>query len=197
VSVEGVTVEEFFGMLERRTADLIPRLREAGPRPDRLFLASVEFEEAITSHLARRFSRMPDFSEPTRRAMWTIHGGLRDYYSGMKYAKTLATQWGFSQMATSLLWSAVLGVIVSVAMALGYSAAALAVLGTRGADLLVAFALLWALLPLGLYVSYLARFVILNQFTFQVEAFVLGPDEPAVLELGIGEPRRGPRGATA
>lgn len=71
-------------------------------------------------------------------------------------------------------------------MVLTYGQGAINALGQTGAAGLVCGALFLALFPLAAFVSYLLRFIVVNQHTLPTNGFVLGPEEDVVARERIG-----------
>jgi len=99
-------------------------------------------------------------------------------------------------MSITILLTTIPSLAVSAGMVLLYGEGAVEAWGVPGAALLVAGALAVVLVPIGAFVSYLLRYVFINQYTLPADGFVLGPEEPEVLDApDLGEERGRARGA--
>lgn len=189
-----VTLDEHLRAVGERTARSADRLEAARAKPDRLLLELLDQEHELTRSLVRRFARAPDVPEDVRKELRALDDLLCDYVVGGKFAKMLDTQWGLSRMSTAILASTFPSVVTSALMVLTFGEGAVGALGQHGAEALVCAALALALFPLAIFVSYLLRFLVVNQHTLPTDGFVLGPEEKALLERppeGTAPGRRG------
>lgn len=180
--VEGVALREYLDFLEAEALRHARRADGERRRPHRLLTAALDFEQEVTHHLSRAFTRDEGLSPQAREAMERVSHALKDVVVATRYLKTLATQWGLSRMSSSVLVSTIPAVVSATAMVLLYDERPLQAWGVVPAGALVAAALVVVLLPLTAIVSHLLRFVFVNQRTLPSEDFVLGPERPDVAE---------------
>lgn len=188
--VEGVRLDALLQSLSERAGRAAHNVLDASQRPDRLALAAADPETELTEALLRRFAREEDLEEQTREALEEVRERLRDYGALARYAKDLDLRWGLSRMSTSILLTSLPALSICAAMLLTYGPGATALWGTLGAGALVAAAIFAAFVPLATFVSYTLRFVFFNEFTLPSGSFVLGPEEPGLVDM---ERRRHPR----
>ncbi|MEA3200459.1 MAG: hypothetical protein QOE90_1887 [Thermoplasmata archaeon] len=172
---EDISLGELLALMERRALETAARLDAVRRNPDHVLGAALDFEADVTSHLARRFAREAP-TEALREALTSLHEQLADYNVATRYVKTLDTSWGLSNMSWAILVATIPSILTAAFMVLAYGDGAISALGRLGAAALVGAALSVVILPLGFFVSYVLRFVFLNEHTLPTDGFVLGPD---------------------
>lgn len=177
---EGVRLGELLEVLEARAAEVGRALAATGPRPDRQLLAALDFEHEASHRLSRRFARDGRLGGATRARVATLRDQLGDFVLGQKYLKTLDTQWGLGRMSMAILLSTLPSIAVASFMVLAYGEGAVDALGLAGASALVAAALAVCLFPIGCFVSYVLRFLFVNEHTLPTDGFLLGPEAKAL-----------------
>lgn len=179
---EGVRLGDYLTFVEENARLAARRAYEARRRPSHLIAVALDFEQESTHHLARRFARERELGGVVQEALRELSQALKDVVITTRYLKSLDIQWGLSRMSVAILVSTLPAVAISVSMALLYGPGVPETIGVRGAGALVCLALGVVLLPLAAFVSYLVRFVFLNRQTLPTEDFVLGPEQPDVVD---------------
>jgi hypothetical protein len=151
-------------------------MKVARDRPDRLLLAALDLESEATVHLADRFARMERLTASARESLAGLREQLDDFALAQRFMKALDVQWSLSRMCIAILASTIPGVAVAAAMTLIYGAGAPAALGEAGTAVLVCGALAIVVFPVACFVSYILRFLIVNQYTLPADGFLLGPE---------------------
>lgn len=188
----GVRLGDHLGTFGARAKEMAARMEDTRGRPDRLLLTVLDQEHEVTRALLRRFTRAEEIPEETRRELEALDALLVDYILLSKYAKALDTEWGLSRMSGTILVSALPAVVTAALMVLTYGQGAVDALGRGGAAALVCAALGVVLFPLAAFVSYLMRFIFVNQHSLPTDGFLLGPEAPEAAEE---VPSGGARGA--
>lgn len=172
---DGVTLRQLLESIERRATQVVPRFHAHRTNPEKLLTASLDFEADVTSHLVRRFARRASTGQ-LQDTLDELEARLNDYIVASRYAKTMVTSWGLSNMSWSIMVSTVPSVLTAAFMVLAYGEGAVKAWGMLGAGVLVGLALSVVMLPLCFFVSYILRFVFLNEHTLPTDGFVLGPE---------------------
>lgn len=193
---ENVTLAQLLDSIERRAVEHAPRLEESRTDPDKLLIVALDFEADLTSHFVRRFRR-DAASQGLREALADLEERLGDYVVAARYVKTMDTSWGLSNMSWAILLSTIPSILTAAFMVLAYGEGAVKALGRTGAGALIGLAMSVVILPLSFFVSYVLRFVFLNEHTLPTDGFVLGPEAWDAVEHHDDErrvARRGVRG---
>lgn len=180
VHASGTTLRAYLDTIEARAERAAGRMPRAWARPDTLHRALLDFDQQVTVALARRFARDPHLHGATREGMEELHALLSQYATLAQMVKMLDLEWGLSRMSQTILLSSLPAIGVAAAMTLTYGVGAAAAWGAGGAAWLVCGALAIALYPIAAFISYLIRFVFLNQHTLPTEGFALGPEVAAL-----------------
>lgn len=178
VEDEGMTLRTFLGTLAERARHIAKRLRDAKDRPDRILHVTLDLEDEVMSRLLHRAARDPSLPEPARDELERVRDLFADYVLAQKFLTTLDTQWGLRRMSAAILVSTLPSIVAAAAMGLTYGEGAVDALGERGAAFLVSLVMAVVLFPLACFVSYLLRFLVLNQQTLPADGFLLGPESP-------------------
>lgn len=178
--VDGATLRAYLETLEDAAARAAGRVGRGGRDPERILFAALDFELESTMQLARRFGRRAQRrrEEDLARALEALHERLQDAQVVRHYLTTLATQWGLSRMCGGILLASVPSFLVAYGVATMYGEGLRQAVGVVGAAAFLGLALSVVILPLALFVSYLLRFVFVNQHTLVTSGFVLGPEHP-------------------
>jgi hypothetical protein len=186
---DGVRLGEFLDTIEIAATRSAAKVEDASRKPTRLAAAALDIEEEVTGHVARRFARDERLAEGTRHALEDLLESLSDLAAGAKYAKTLGMSYGMGAMSLHIALATIPAIATAAFMVLAYGDGAVAALGRSGAAVLVALAFSAVLYPLGVFVSYIVRFLFLNQRSLPTDGFVLGPEEPEAVSLDAAKPR--------
>lgn len=184
--VEGVRLGDFLDALSSSAASARRGVARSGSHPAVMLRAVLDFEVAVSDHLARRFAAESDSGSDLERALHDLCRGMGNLVVAVDYVKTLTTQWGLSRMSVSVLAATIPSIAVASGMVLAYGEGARAAWGVLGASALVGGALAVTLLPITMFVSHLLRFVFTNEHTLPTIGFVLGPEEPDVPRSELG-----------
>lgn len=191
---EGLSLGDLLGLMEKRARDVAPTLDAARRHPDKVLSASLEFETDVAGHLLRAFGRRLE-DGPLAEALEAIQERALDYSLTQRYLKTLDTSWGLSNMSWAILLATLPSLLTAAFMVLAYGEGAVETLGRTGAGVLVGAAMSVTLLPLAIFVSFVLRFVFLNEHTLPADGFILGPEaDDVVTDRGA---RRSGRGRAA
>ncbi|GEM_PF-3837224 len=186
-----VALGDLLDAIERRAVECAAALDARRASPDALLVAALDFETDVSTHYVERFARSAP-EGPLREALEGLADRLCDFAVGSRYAKTMDTQWGLSNMSWAVLLSTIPSVLTATGMVLAYGDGAVDALGRVGAGALVGLALSAVVLPLSFFVSYVLRFVFINEHTLPTDGFVLGPEAFDVVRSS----RRGARART-
>jgi hypothetical protein len=184
---ERVSLRELLESIERRATEAAARFDAVRTRPDKLLEAALDFEADVTCHMTRRFRRNAS-TAPLREALEGLEDRLMDYVIASRYTKTMVTSWGLSNMSWAIMVSTIPSILTAAFMVLAYGDGAQAALGSVGAGALVGLALSLVMLPLCFFVSYVLRFVFLNEHTLPTDGFVLGPEAWDMVAGKAGRP---------
>lgn len=169
-----VDLHEYLETLQRRARLASARVRDVAFSPDHLMIAALDFEHEVTARLAHRYVR--EAPSGLRERLEELRDLVDDYILAQKFLKTLDTQSGLSRMSIAILLSTLPSIAAATVMVLGYGQGAIDALGALGAAAVVCGALAVVLFPLGCFVSYVLRFLFLNQHTLPTDGFLLGPE---------------------
>ena len=188
---EGASVGELLDSMEERASDAMARAHRAR-RPHHVLRVALDFEQELTHHLARRFSREETLSGSLRAALERLAERIEDATVTTHYAKTLDIQWSLSRMSAAILVSSLVAILVAVGTVLFYPEDMVARAGLAGAGAVLALVLGFAILPVAASVGFLLRVVFVNQNTLPSADFILGPEQPAVARGQVpSRPRAG------
>ena len=190
---EGATVAELVASVEER-ARAMARVAQDARRPHHVLKAALDFEQELTHHLARRFSREHDLSAGLRAALEQLAERIEETTVTTHYAKTLDIQWTLSRMSTSILVCSLVAVLAAAGTVLFYPDNMADRAGLAAAAAVLAVTLGLAVLPIAAAVGFLLRVMFVNQNTLPSADFILGPEQPAVAAGLV--PRRASRGRT-
>jgi hypothetical protein len=180
---EGVTLGDFLDAVDRTAARCARKVVRVGRSPTKLAGAAYDFEEEVTSHYARVFARDERLPRDVRDGLQATCERLDDIVTATKYAKTLGMSFGMGRMSLSIALASIPSIATAALMTLSYGEGAVNAWGTWGAAALVALAFAVVLYPMAVFVSFITRFLFLNQHSLPTDAFVLGPEEPDAFDI--------------
>lgn len=183
-SVMDIPLRDFLDALAARAARVAQRLDAHPGSPDRMLRILLDFEEEMTHTYLRRLLRTAELSDDERGELEELRTLLEELSILVQYAKTQDMQWGLSLMSRTILLGTFPAVVGSALMVLLYGKGAVDAWGEPVAAALVCAMLALALFPLTAFVSYLLRFIVINQNTLPTQGFVLGPEETPVTGRG-------------
>ena len=173
---EGIALGEYLDIIARRSREQADAMKVASDRPDALLLAGLGLETEATVRLAERFARDDRLAEPTQKDLGELADLLDDTAIAQRSLKALDVQWSLSRMSIAILASSIPSLAVGAAMTLTYGDGAPAALGDALTGLVVCLALGVVSFPVACFISYLLRFLIVNQHTLPADGFLLGPE---------------------
>lgn len=176
ITDEGMTLRSFLETLAERASHTAASIRAERDRPDAILLATLDLEDEVMARLLHRAARHEVLPDAERDELARVRDLFSDYVLAQKFLTTLDTQWGLRRMSAAILISTLPSILAASVMGLSYGEGAVDALGERGAALLVGVALAAVLFPLACFVSYILRFLVLNQQTLPADGFLLGPE---------------------
>lgn len=177
IQADGARLDDTLRAIEASSTRAARAVADARGDPTRLLEAALDFEHDIAGHLVRHLARDGRMGDATRARLDDIAATVEAAATGTFYVKTLDTQWGLSRMANSIAVSAFFAVAVATFIALGYGEG----IAFSARVALLAGSLFVLALPLGFFVSYVLRFVFVNQYSLAIGAFTLGPENEAMV----------------
>lgn len=176
IQVEGLALGDYLEIMAGRAREQARAMKVSRARPDALLLAGLDLETEATARLAERYVREDGMSDALGKELDNFAKLIDDFAIAQRSLKALDVQWSLSRMSIAILVSSVPSLALGAAMTLLYGDGAPAAIGEVPTAILVCVALGVVSFPVSCFVSYLLRFLIVNQHTLPADGFLLGPE---------------------